>query len=210
MLNITGIRGSLTSPGFPGNYPNNVNYTWILNTGHVNATAVFLFDFMNIFQHRFTFSCTDDFVKGTEIDPCCFDAMTICGEYGPFSLTVRGRLIRINFVSDEWYTAKGFSLAWIVSRPEVIKISTHATKSITKTQKSTPRTTKLPYRTTLTSRKTTKDTIGTTESITRTTRMQRKSTMKNTAKNPLCNLYDTKQGNHILKRNLGCLHLIHL
>ena len=36
-----GSSGEITSPGYPGNYPDNVNYTWILRTGHLNATVNF-------------------------------------------------------------------------------------------------------------------------------------------------------------------------
>ena len=31
--------GQITSPGYPCNYPNNVNYTWIIQTGN-NRTSV--------------------------------------------------------------------------------------------------------------------------------------------------------------------------
>ena len=36
-----GESGKITSPGYPANYPDNVNYTWILRTGHLNANATF-------------------------------------------------------------------------------------------------------------------------------------------------------------------------
>ena len=36
-----GDSGELTSPGFPSNYPDNVNYTWILGTSHLNANVTF-------------------------------------------------------------------------------------------------------------------------------------------------------------------------
>ena len=29
--------GQITSPGYPGNYPNNANYIWIIRTGHRRA-----------------------------------------------------------------------------------------------------------------------------------------------------------------------------
>ena len=33
--------GEITSPGYPANYPENVTYTWILRTGHLNANVTF-------------------------------------------------------------------------------------------------------------------------------------------------------------------------
>lgn len=36
-----GISGQITSPGYPGNYPNNVNYTWIIRTGNPSAKVTF-------------------------------------------------------------------------------------------------------------------------------------------------------------------------
>jgi hypothetical protein len=47
-----------------------------------------------------------------EQDPCCFTVMKRCGEFDPFTLAVRGNVIRITFVSDEYKTAKGFALRW--------------------------------------------------------------------------------------------------
>ncbi|XP_062599849.1 cubilin-like [Saccostrea cucullata] len=111
--NISGITGSLTSPGYPGNYPNNVNYTWILNTGHKSTTVNFTFDVFDLEANWF-FSCSD-FLEITEMDPCCYTAMRRCGQRNPFSQLVRGRLIRITFVSDGIDTAKGFSLTWIAT-----------------------------------------------------------------------------------------------
>ena len=36
-----GSNGEITSPGYPRNYPENINYTWILETGHLNADVTF-------------------------------------------------------------------------------------------------------------------------------------------------------------------------
>ena len=36
-----GESGEITSPGYPANYPDNINYTWILRTGHLNANVTF-------------------------------------------------------------------------------------------------------------------------------------------------------------------------
>ena len=36
-----GSIGEIMSPDYPRNYPDNINYTWILRTGHFNATVIF-------------------------------------------------------------------------------------------------------------------------------------------------------------------------
>ena len=43
-----GMYGQLTSPGYPGNYPNNANYTWIIKTGHRQAEVEIKIEFMDI------------------------------------------------------------------------------------------------------------------------------------------------------------------
>ncbi|XP_062599853.1 uncharacterized protein LOC134261426 [Saccostrea cucullata] len=203
--NISGIRGSLTSPGYPGNYPNNVSYTWTLDTGHEKATVDFTFDVFDIDKYHSYLSRCADFLevlnklisiyKITEIDPCCFTPIHRCGQFSPFPLTVRGRLIRINFVSDGRHTARGFSLAWIVSRPASMKITTQATPSTTTTQKSTTRTTKPPELTTITPRKETKFTTRTIfiDTTTQTTKMQRETTLRTTAQKSTAIFYSTKK-----------------
>lgn len=43
-----GITGQITSPGYPRNYPNNLNYTWIIRTGSQYANVAFRIIEMNI------------------------------------------------------------------------------------------------------------------------------------------------------------------
>lgn len=45
---IDGISGQITSPDYPGNYPNNANYTWIIRTGSRSAKVTFRIIEMNI------------------------------------------------------------------------------------------------------------------------------------------------------------------
>ena len=53
-----GSSGEITSPGYPGNYPNNANYTWILRTGHLKANVTFTILNFDIIKHNFT-PCKD-------------------------------------------------------------------------------------------------------------------------------------------------------
>jgi hypothetical protein len=40
--------GQFTSPGYPSNYPNNVNYTWLIQTGHKEAKVTITIHDMDI------------------------------------------------------------------------------------------------------------------------------------------------------------------
>ena len=42
------MYGQITSPGYPGNYPNNANYTWIIRTGHLGAKVEIKIIYMDI------------------------------------------------------------------------------------------------------------------------------------------------------------------
>ena len=43
-----GIYGQISSPGYPGNYPNYANNTWILRTGHQKANVTVNIAMMSI------------------------------------------------------------------------------------------------------------------------------------------------------------------
>uniref|UniRef100_A0A8W8JXE7 CUB domain-containing protein n=1 Tax=Magallana gigas TaxID=29159 RepID=A0A8W8JXE7_MAGGI len=129
------ISGQITSPGFPRNYPNNVNYTWIIRTGSHPANVAFRIIEMSIKKWR---PC-DDYLEITEIEPCCFRLFKQCGQLKNYNLSGRGNKIRVSFISDERMTEKGFNLTWRVSLPQ--------TKALL-TQKMLATTTKYKVRTT--------------------------------------------------------------
>ncbi|XP_052712189.1 mannan-binding lectin serine protease 1-like [Crassostrea angulata] len=118
-----GSTGIITSPGYPGNYPNNVAYTWTLKTGNLNATVSFNFQDFDIIKYRYTPHC-QDYLQIYETEPCCFKAMHRCDKYKPVSLTVRGSVITITFESDNLHNSKGFHLTWTVYIPRTPAVST--------------------------------------------------------------------------------------
>nr|XP_034299395.1 uncharacterized protein LOC105325461 isoform X4 [Crassostrea gigas] len=118
-----GSTGIITSPGYPGNYPNNVAYTWTLKTGNLNATVSFNFQDFDIIKYRYTPHC-QDYLQIYETEPCCFKAMHRCDKYKPLSLTVRGSVITITFESDNLHNSKGFHLTWTVYIPRTPAVST--------------------------------------------------------------------------------------
>ncbi|XP_062615521.1 protein SpAN-like [Saccostrea cucullata] len=120
-------KGQFTSPGYPGNYPNNANYTWIIRTGHTAANIKFRTHDMAI---KHTYAC-DDYLEIKRVEPCCLNAFNRCGELNNFDVNIRGNEIRVSFISDIILNAKGFNLSWTVTlppttHPEGTKITTIA------------------------------------------------------------------------------------
>nr|XP_022327092.1 cubilin-like [Crassostrea virginica] len=130
-----GSSGEITSPGYPANYPDNVNYTWILRTGHLNANVTFTILDSDISEPYFP-PC-DDYLQITEKEPCCWQALKRCGQFHPFSMTVKGKEIAITFVTDKSRNAKGFRLIWKVHLPELITTMISTTPMMTTTLKTT-------------------------------------------------------------------------
>ena len=64
-----GESGEITSPDYPANYPDNINYTWILRTGHLKANVTFTILNFDIIKHNFT-PCEDYLQVRKTIYPC--------------------------------------------------------------------------------------------------------------------------------------------
>nr|XP_034338140.1 CUB and sushi domain-containing protein 3-like isoform X2 [Crassostrea gigas] len=109
-----GISGQITSPGYPGNYPNHVNYTWIIRTGSRSANVTFRIIEMNIEKWR---RPCDDYLEIMEIEPCCHRLFKQCGSLKNTNIYGRGNEIRVSFISDKSMTEKGFNLTWKVTLP---------------------------------------------------------------------------------------------
>lgn len=58
MVILQGNGGQLTSPGYPNNYPNNVNDTWIIKTDDKRANVTFYIQEMDI-EKTPGFPCDD-------------------------------------------------------------------------------------------------------------------------------------------------------
>ncbi|XP_062582116.1 uncharacterized protein LOC134243895 [Saccostrea cucullata] len=134
--------GTITSPGYPGNYPNNVNYTWVISTGFQQAKIYFSIHDFDIRKHKY-YPC-DDYLEIKEVEPCCHTLLNRCGKESNIKRTATGRLIRISFISDDKFTAKGFLMSWSVSLPRVTEQntvkSTVTVEQISWTLKSIPET----------------------------------------------------------------------
>ncbi|XP_056008675.1 cubilin-like [Ostrea edulis] len=81
--------GEITSPGYPGDYPNNVNYTWMIRTGHNKSNVTITVIDMDIEK-------CDDYLDIQEVDPCCYTLFLKCARTQreskyPLYLTAEGQ-----------------------------------------------------------------------------------------------------------------------
>ncbi|XP_056008672.1 mucin-2-like isoform X2 [Ostrea edulis] len=169
--------GQITSPDFPATYPNNVNCTWLIRTGHPQSNVTITVIDMDIKE----WNPCDDYLKIQEVDPCCFTVFKRCGAMQSEKRMARGSKIEISFVSDHTLTAKGFRLSWTVISPppptkrimsSTLKILTSSRMQKTttlSTGRTTISTSKLATPTTTTSKTTTTATTTTPTTTTTTT-----------------------------------------
>nr|XP_034339163.1 protein SpAN-like [Crassostrea gigas] len=141
-----GSSGAFTSPGYPGNYPNNANYTWSLKTGYSKATIVLNITDFSVVEYLAHPRC-GDYLQIEKMDPSYKLIMKRCGNYSSIDWKDTGNMFMITFVSDDIHNSKGFKLSWRVYIPDTTTKPTTATTTdqlTTKTRttkKTTPRTT---------------------------------------------------------------------
>lgn len=138
--NHTGI---ITSPGYPGNYPHNVHYTWTLKTENPKATIALNITDFNVVKYKFQSKC-EDFLQIKMKEPCCQTILNRCGDFEPFNLEYKGNILQVTFVSDSEHNARGFNFSWTVYIPNTTTRTTTkptTTTTINTTTKTT--TTKL-------------------------------------------------------------------
>ncbi|XP_062577689.1 uncharacterized protein LOC134239535 [Saccostrea cucullata] len=163
---------NLTSPGYPANYPNNANYTWIIKPGYL-AYIYFVIFFTDIKSSQ-TNQCNDDYLQITEIDPCCHTPLKRCGQFNNISILTKGNKIRVSFVSDRSETGKGFLLFWNVSFiPSSSPLTTTSQKQITTLQQGTTTDVKTLMTTTSTELETTREASTTVSLPLQTTTVRR-------------------------------------
>ncbi|XP_078312500.1 embryonic protein UVS.2-like isoform X2 [Crassostrea virginica] len=107
--NLNSSSGQLTSPEYPCNYPNNVNYTWTIQTGndYVNFTILELDAEVRTHGEWF---CVD-YLKIEEMDPCCITVTEGC-RAEMYDIVVKGGQFRVSFISEYSHNGRGFRLNW--------------------------------------------------------------------------------------------------
>uniref|UniRef100_A0A8W8JUR4 CUB domain-containing protein n=1 Tax=Magallana gigas TaxID=29159 RepID=A0A8W8JUR4_MAGGI len=106
-----GSSGAFTSPGYPGNYPNNAHYTWTLTTGYSNATVIIDITDFNVVKYHGTPTC-EDYLQIERIKPHYMPIMKRCGKFKPFYIELDGNIFVVTFVSDNIQNARGSNLSW--------------------------------------------------------------------------------------------------
>ncbi|CAK1552576.1 unnamed protein product [Leptosia nina] len=134
--NITsGSYGVIESPGYPSNYPLNLDCLWTVVVGKGNRINVTFTNF-DIFTsqsyspwlryhimtrrpsfvsnpyYRSTTQCTFDYLQFKEVNEENF-SNKYCGRSLPPSLTTHGNTLQIKFVTAFYNAGKGFRLEWV-------------------------------------------------------------------------------------------------
>ncbi|XP_078690973.1 cubilin-like isoform X2 [Branchiostoma floridae x Branchiostoma belcheri] len=121
--------GSFTSPGYPGNYPNNANCSWQIsvNTGEVIAFRFSQFDLQDGF---YGFLCISDYLAIYDGSDTTAPLLArLCGSSGTTTFTT-GRNAFVVFRSDEVEARTGFSVNFTAeSRPATTPATTQASPS---------------------------------------------------------------------------------
>nr|XP_022286135.1 deleted in malignant brain tumors 1 protein-like [Crassostrea virginica] len=104
----------MTSPDYPCNYPNNVNFTWIIKPGKIKD--IVNFTILDLQAETKNGRSCYDYLQITRFDPCCITLIEGC-TFGTYSIVVEGEHFQVSFISDESITKKGFMLLWQVLSP---------------------------------------------------------------------------------------------
>ncbi|RMC04939.1 hypothetical protein DUI87_18115 [Hirundo rustica rustica] len=109
---LTGTYGSISSPGYPGNYPVNRNCVWTISTSP-GLLITFAFGTLSLEHHE---NCSYDYL---EIRDGLLPQDPVLGKYcstgSPPPLQTTGPYAFIHFHSDDLVTDKGFHIVYTTS-----------------------------------------------------------------------------------------------
>ncbi|XP_010710919.1 cubilin-like isoform X2 [Meleagris gallopavo] len=109
---LTGTYGSISSPGYPGNYPVNRNCFWTIST-NPGLLITFAFGTLSLEHHE---NCSYDYL---EIRDGLLSQDSLLGKYcstgSPPPLQTTGPYAWIHFHSDDVVTDKGFHIVYTTS-----------------------------------------------------------------------------------------------
>ncbi|XP_059488336.1 cubilin-like isoform X2 [Neocloeon triangulifer] len=113
---LTGHRGVIESPNFPGDYPHNSNCTWVISAPPGNQVNV---SFSHFALEKIGADCSVDYVQlrsGTANDN---NQTEVIGKYcssedQPGVITSRFNTLYVDFVTDFSVALSGFRLEWVV------------------------------------------------------------------------------------------------
>ncbi|KAJ8670094.1 hypothetical protein QAD02_001353 [Eretmocerus hayati] len=103
-------HGSISSPGFPGKYPNNRNCQWTISVQPGKRIAM---NFIN-FELQEQSECKKDFVEISEFNYAGIHRLGIfCNHSLPAPVTSSGSHVVVNFHSDDSKNDNGFHLSFL-------------------------------------------------------------------------------------------------
>ncbi|NXD11879.1 CUBN protein, partial [Nothocercus nigrocapillus] len=109
---LTGTYGSISSPGYPGNYPNNRDCFWTISTSP-GLLITFAFGTLRLEHHE---NCSYDYLEIRDgllpQDPAL---SKYCSTVSPPPLQTTGPYAWIHFHSDDLVTDKGFYIVYTTS-----------------------------------------------------------------------------------------------
>ena len=103
--NITSVNGTITSPGYPMHYPNDLNCTWIIELANVEFISINFLEFE-----------TEPYWDHLWI----YDGISVESNYTsytgypslPLKIVSSGNMVMIHFTSDGSGTASGFLMTY--------------------------------------------------------------------------------------------------
>ncbi|XP_078343320.1 tolloid-like protein 2 [Oculina patagonica] len=110
------VNNTLTSPGYPNNYPNNLDCNYSVPIPHGMAMKIYFHE-LNVEYHP---TCNYDYLKITSENSETFGA--ICGYRYGTDIIVTGNYALLTFHSDSEVQNKGFNISFsVVLKPEIIE-----------------------------------------------------------------------------------------
>lgn len=134
-------KGTFSSPGYPSKtYPNKERCTWIIKVPLDYRVKLYFNDFDVEYCSTESENCTCDYVEISDGQLLIDKPLAkFCGSEIPSDVTSSGRFVRVDLVTDELNTRKGFLAQFYSVSPDGVTPS-----SLNKHVKSLPTSTDLP------------------------------------------------------------------
>ncbi|XP_022107899.1 cubilin-like isoform X2 [Acanthaster planci] len=117
--NIISQAGTITSPLYPSNYPNNQDCVWVVQATTGSTIQV---TFQSSFNIATSSNCQNDYVQlyngGEDTSPPLGSSTTgrYCGSTAPAQMETSSNLLRVKFHSDASGVATGFSFSFLAQQ----------------------------------------------------------------------------------------------
>ena len=107
--------GNITSPHFPGHYPNDIHCKWLLEAP-VNNTVVLKLEEFHLEQDKKCFYDYVEFYEGNTTNANFRINQRLCGQKHPMEIKSDGRWLLVVFQTDKTENKPGFRFSWKASK----------------------------------------------------------------------------------------------